>query len=72
MSKSSTKVKRKYNRTYLRKGDHAFILISIFLTRVKYQGWNDGQIKKVLKEATSKDYEYLYFTLKMSLDKENI
>jgi hypothetical protein len=30
------------------------------------------KIKKVLKEAKSKDYEYLYFTLKMSLDKENI
>lgn len=48
------------------------MLISIFLTRVKYKGWTNDRIKKVLSEAKSKDYEYLYLVLKESLDKENI
>ncbi|RSZ25925.1 hypothetical protein NDM229_007860 [Acinetobacter bereziniae] len=72
MSKYHTTRKSKYNRTYLRKGEHSFVLISIFLTRVKYKGWTNDRIKKVLSEAKSKDYEYLYLVLKESLDKENI
>jgi hypothetical protein len=46
--------------------------MSIFLTRVKYEGWTDERIRSVLSEARSRDYEYLYLTLKMHLDKENI
>lgn len=72
MSKYHTTRKSKYNRTYLRKGEHSFVLISIFLTRVKYKGWTNGRIRKVLSEAKSRNYEHLYNVLKENLDKENI
>ncbi|NUG70630.1 hypothetical protein HUN36_14635, partial [Acinetobacter bereziniae] len=54
--------------TYLRKGDHSLVLIASFLTHVKYLGWSDEQIKETLQDARSKDYEYLYETLKRAVE----
>ncbi|MFW1971463.1 hypothetical protein [Acinetobacter bereziniae] len=60
--------KQKLKRTYLRKGDHSLVLIASFLTHVKYLGWSDEQIKETLQDARSKDYEYLYETLKRAVE----
>jgi hypothetical protein len=60
--------KQKLKRTYLRKGDPSLVLISSFLTHVKYLGWSEEQIKDTLHDARSKDYEYLYITLKRAVE----
>jgi len=60
--------KRKLKRTYLRKGDPSLVLISSFITHVKYLGWSDEHIKKLLAEARSQNYSYLYATLKKAIE----
>jgi hypothetical protein len=40
--------------------------------RVKCFGWSDERIEEILKEARSRDYDYLYLTLKKYLDKDCI
>jgi hypothetical protein len=60
--------KRKLKRTYLRNGDPSLVLISSFLTHVKYLGWSDERIKKTLHNAKSKNYQHLYFTLKSAVE----
>jgi hypothetical protein len=60
--------KRKLKRTYLRKGDPSLVLISSFITHVKYLGWSDERIKKILADARSQNYNYLYSTLKRAIE----
>ncbi|MFW1971455.1 hypothetical protein [Acinetobacter bereziniae] len=60
--------KRKLKRTYLRKGDPSLVLISSFITHVKYLGWSDERIKKILVDARSQNYNYLYSTLKRAIE----
>ncbi|MFW1802322.1 hypothetical protein ACG9YX_20135 [Acinetobacter nematophilus] len=60
--------KRKLKRTYLRNGDPSLVLISSFLTHVKYLGWSDEKIKTTLQHAKSKNYRHLYSTLKKAVE----
>lgn len=53
----------KNHRTYLRKGDHRFVLLAIFLTHAKKRQWNQNEINIVLNKAKGGNYDHFYNTL---------
>lgn len=42
---------------------NAFSLMGAFQSRAKDEGWTDAEIKTVLDEAMSGDYDHLLYTL---------
>lgn len=42
---------------------NAFSLIAAFRARARIEGWGGGEVRAVLKEATSGDYAHLVSTL---------
>ncbi|OTM80400.1 hypothetical protein B9X95_18045 [Acinetobacter baumannii] len=50
---------KKVKNLYLRKGEHKFILQSIFICRAKFQKWINEVIEKTLYEDKIRVYEIL-------------
>jgi len=55
---------RKVKKIYFRKGEHQFVLLSLFIFNATNQKWKDDEIKKVVQEAKKKDYKHLLNTLR--------
>jgi hypothetical protein len=49
---------------------NAFAILGGFSREAKKQGWKQPQIKVVLDEATSKDYNHLLATIMAHVDEE--
>lgn len=55
---------KKVKHVYFRFGEHHFVLLAVFAYAATKQKWSKTDIKKVLEEATRKDYKHLVSILK--------
>lgn len=53
-------MKKKIKKIYLRKGDHQFVLQSIFIYKAKLQKWNKEEIDSVIKKTFYKNKIKVY------------
>lgn len=64
---------KKVRNLYLRKGDHQFILQTLFAYRAKQQKWSDEELNKVIRKTLYKDKMHVYAILMDYVEsKENI
>lgn len=54
---------KKLKQTYLRKGEHPMVLMSIFSCAAKKHSWTSEEIKMVMLEARKADYSHMLKTL---------
>ena len=52
-------MEKKVKNLYLRKGEHKFVLQSIFICRAKFQKWINEVIEKTIYEDKIRVYEIL-------------
>lgn len=53
-------MQKKIKNIYLRKGDHQFVLQSLFIYKAKQQNWNSEEIHYVIKKTFYKDRFIVY------------
>ena len=64
---------KKVRNLYLRKGDHPFILKTLFAYRAKQQKQSDEELNKVIRKTLYKDKMHVYAILMDYVEsKENI
>lgn len=64
-------VDKKINLQLVGLNGNAFFLMGAFRNQAKKEGWNSEEIKAVLEEAMSGDYDYLLATLAFHCDPQD-
>lgn len=62
--------KKKLKNLYLRRGEHPFVLSTLFAFTARKQGWTVEEVNEVFVEARKYDYTYFYKTLVSYLHNE--
>ncbi|TPT74387.1 hypothetical protein FJU58_08980 [Acinetobacter baumannii] len=55
---------KKVKNVYFRFGEHHFVLLAVFVFAATKQEWSKSDIKKVVEEASRRDYKHLVSILK--------